>query len=126
MVASGRAPRCQSFFTGVGEPRRVVGVQPAPPLGARCPGSPVSELFSEVATSDLVKVAYGLTPAEVHLMWDTAPPRMPIPRPTLLSEDEHRPPSSFKRTTRAAETRGRSSGRGLRSADSARSSGSSR
>ncbi len=31
--------------------------------------------------SDLVNAAYGLTPEEVKLMWDTAPPRMPIPRP---------------------------------------------
>lgn len=30
--------------------------------------------------SDLVNAAYGLTPDEVQLMWDTAPPRMPIPR----------------------------------------------
>lgn len=27
--------------------------------------------------SDLVNEAYGLTPAEVALMWQTAPPRMP-------------------------------------------------
>jgi Eco57I restriction-modification methylase len=31
--------------------------------------------------SDLVNEAYGLTPEEVGLMWETAPPRMPIPRP---------------------------------------------
>jgi hypothetical protein len=28
--------------------------------------------------SDLVNAAFGLTPAEVKLMWDTAPPRMPF------------------------------------------------
>ena len=28
--------------------------------------------------SDLVNDAYGLTPEEVRLMWDTAPPRMPL------------------------------------------------
>ena len=28
--------------------------------------------------SDLVNQAYGLTPAEIDLMWKTAPPRMPI------------------------------------------------
>ena len=28
--------------------------------------------------SDLVNQAYGLTPEEVQLMWDTAPPRMPF------------------------------------------------
>ncbi|MEX0271334.1 DNA methyltransferase, partial [Leptolyngbyaceae cyanobacterium UHCC 1019] len=30
--------------------------------------------------SDLVNQAYGLTPAEIDLMWNTAPPRMPIHR----------------------------------------------
>jgi hypothetical protein len=28
--------------------------------------------------SDLVNEAYGLTPDEVRLMWETAPPRMPF------------------------------------------------
>ena len=31
--------------------------------------------------SDLVNQAYSLTPAEIDLMWQTAPPRMPIPQP---------------------------------------------
>jgi hypothetical protein len=31
--------------------------------------------------SDLVNEAYGLTSDEVNLLWDTAPPRMPIPDP---------------------------------------------
>ena len=31
--------------------------------------------------SDLVNSAYGLTPEEIELMWDTAPPRMPITPP---------------------------------------------
>ena len=35
----------------------------------------------EHTLSDLVNQAYGLTPAEIDLMWDTAPPRMPIDRP---------------------------------------------
>jgi hypothetical protein len=30
---------------------------------------------------DLVNHAYGLTPAEIALVWQTAPPRMPIPPP---------------------------------------------
>jgi hypothetical protein len=34
----------------------------------------------EQQVSDLVNAAYGLTPAEVALMWETAPPRMPITR----------------------------------------------
>ena len=37
----------------------------------------------ECALSDLVNQAYGLTPEEIKLLWQTAPPRMPIPPPTL-------------------------------------------
>ena len=36
----------------------------------------------ERTLSDLVNQAYCLTPAEIGLMWKTAPPRMPIPSPT--------------------------------------------
>lgn len=32
----------------------------------------------ERRVSDVVNAAYGLTPAEVALLWQTAPPRMPI------------------------------------------------
>ncbi|MBL8793751.1 MAG: hypothetical protein JNM56_07600 [Planctomycetia bacterium] len=47
---------------------------------------PARLLATEVLTlerqiSDLVNAAYGLTPDEIQLMWDTAPPRMPLPRP---------------------------------------------
>lgn len=38
-------------------------------------------LHLERTLSDLVNQAYGLTPEEIALLWDTAPPRMPIPRP---------------------------------------------
>ena len=49
--------------------------------------APARVLATEALTlerqlSDLVNAAYGLTPAEVQLMWDTAPPRMPIAPPT--------------------------------------------
>jgi hypothetical protein len=37
----------------------------------------------ERTLSDLVNQAYGLTPTEIELMWQTAPPRMPIPPPTI-------------------------------------------
>ena len=33
--------------------------------------------------SDLGNVAYGLTPEEVALLWETAPPRMPISNPSV-------------------------------------------
>jgi|SRR5271166_1035654 len=35
----------------------------------------------EQQVSDLVNAAYGLTPAEVQFMWETAPPRMPLLAP---------------------------------------------
>ena len=35
----------------------------------------------ERRVSDLVNAAYGLTPDEIKLMWDTAPPRMPLANP---------------------------------------------
>ena len=35
----------------------------------------------ETRVSDLVNAAYGLTPEEIALMWQTAPPRMPISSP---------------------------------------------
>ena len=38
-------------------------------------------LTLERTLSDLVNQAYALTPAEIDLMWQTAPPRMPIPLP---------------------------------------------
>ena len=49
--------------------------------------TPARALAAEALTlerqvSDLVNAAYNLTPAEVQLMWDTAPPRMPISQPS--------------------------------------------
>ena len=41
----------------------------------------VEALRLENEISCLVNEAYGLTPEEIALMWETAPPRMPIPRP---------------------------------------------
>jgi hypothetical protein len=47
-------------------------------------------LALERILSALVSQAYGLTPAEIALMWKTAPPRMPIPPlgrfPTAVAE----------------------------------------
>ena len=40
-------------------------------------------LTLERTLSDLVNQAYALTPAEIDLMWKTAPPRMPIPHPRV-------------------------------------------
>jgi hypothetical protein len=43
-------------------------------------------LTLERTLSDLVNQAYGLTPAEIAMMWRTAPPRMPIPWPLGMRE----------------------------------------
>ena len=40
----------------------------------------------ERTLSDLVNQAYGLTPAEIELMWKTAPPRIPIPATSGLPD----------------------------------------
>jgi hypothetical protein len=40
----------------------------------------------EQRISDLVNEAYGLTPAEVRLMWETAPPRMPVAPPPGIGD----------------------------------------
>jgi hypothetical protein len=40
----------------------------------------------ERTLSDIVSQAYALNPAEIELLWRTAPPRMPIPSPFLSSE----------------------------------------
>ena len=37
----------------------------------------------EEQISDLVNAAYGLTPDDVRLLWQTAPPRMPLAAPLL-------------------------------------------
>ena len=39
----------------------------------------------ERTQSDLVNEAYALTPAEIELMWQTVPPRMPIPLPSIMA-----------------------------------------
>ena len=49
-------------------------IEPASALAAET-------LQLERTVSDLVNQAYALTSAEIALMWQTAPPRMPIPPP---------------------------------------------
>jgi len=66
-------------------PLTVAGVQGLREEFARTIG-PARSLAAETlklerTLSDLVNQAYGLTPAEIALMWETAPPRMPIPPP---------------------------------------------
>jgi hypothetical protein len=43
-------------------------------------------LTLERTLSDLVNQAYALTPAEITLMWQTAPPRMPIPQAAIAPQ----------------------------------------
>ena len=44
------------------------------------PAQAAEALQLERQISDLVNEAYGLTPDEVTLLWETAPPRMPFAR----------------------------------------------
>ena len=80
--------------TWVAEVKRIRGKkQPLSSVGLRALRDeytrtiePARGLAAETMTlertlSDLVNQAYGLTPAEIALMWQTAPPRMPIPTP---------------------------------------------
>ena len=79
---------CDAF---VAEVRRARGARrPLTPAGLaavreawRESVAPVAERLREAerlehALSDIVNEAYGLTPDEVRLMWETAPPRMPL------------------------------------------------
>ena len=68
------------FRPDVLAPRLTAFTLPADVAAAR-PKLAAEALALEHKVSDLVNEAYGLTPAEIRLMWDTAPPRMPIPRP---------------------------------------------
>ena len=57
----------------------------------------------ERTLSALVNQAYGLTPAEIDLMWKTAPPRMPILLPaTWFLQGSRRPPAITKKTKQAS------------------------
>ena len=49
-------------------------IEPARALAAKA-------LTLECTLSDLVNQAYALTPAEIELLWQTAPSRVPIPPP---------------------------------------------
>ena len=85
-------PKLQHWATWVSEVKRIRGRnQPLSSAGLQALRDeytrtiePTRALAAEVLSlertlSDLVNQAYGLTPAEVELMWKTAPPRMPIP-----------------------------------------------
>jgi hypothetical protein len=61
-------------YTGPAESPDTRTIDPARALA-------VETLKLDRTLSDLVNQAYGLTPAEIDLMWQTAPPRMPIPPP---------------------------------------------
>ena len=94
LIASGRADDFKEtvllpdFFTDI-FCGLLVRIEPALALAAET-------LKLERTLSDLVNQAYGLTPAEIALMWQTAPPRMPVP-PTGAP---HRPTEARLQTTR--------------------------
>ena len=50
-------------------------------------------LTLERTLSDLVNQAYALTPAELALVWQTAPPRIPVPPPRFPGRESHGRPT---------------------------------
>jgi hypothetical protein len=52
-------------------------------IGTIEPALAAETLNLEHTHSDLVNQACGLPPAEIELMWKTAPPRMPMPPPAF-------------------------------------------
>ena len=45
-------------------------------------GATAAEYPEAVLDTQLERIPRPLTPDEIALIWETAPPRMPIPRPT--------------------------------------------
>ena len=72
-----RQPKGASFSPKVMKQLREVYNEYAPAIQSR----QTQALILENQLSDLVNQAYGLTPEDIDLLWKTAPPRMPIPRP---------------------------------------------
>ncbi len=75
--------REHALLQRVGHKRsRILSAVPAPPRTLEPAGAPAAEALAlERTLSDLVNQAYGLTPAQIDLMWQTAPPRIPLPQP---------------------------------------------
>ena len=65
-VIAARVHSLRDEYTGTIEPARALGAETLSPDRIR---------------SDLVNPSYALTPAEIDLMWKTAPPRVPIRPP---------------------------------------------
>ena len=66
-LSPSRLAQLRAAFADTAEPARVMRA---------------SALGDERALSDIVNRAYGLTPEDIALMWRTAPPRMPLARPS--------------------------------------------
>ena len=73
-----RKPKGSGFSPKALQEVREVYNDYAPPIQTRR----AEALTLETQLSDLVNQSYGLAPEEIDLMWKTAPPRMPIPKPT--------------------------------------------
>jgi len=85
-VLAQEAPQANAFGALAWIRAKALWVEPAP-LGRQRSRDVKDERFIAAAlsanakASDLVNQAYALTPSEIALMWQTAPPRMPIPPP---------------------------------------------
>lgn len=76
-VRKGRG-KARKFTVAAQRGLREAYVEAVEPAKARA----VEAQALELRLGTLVEAAYGLTPDEVRLLWDTAPPRMPTPRPS--------------------------------------------
>ena len=61
-------------------------VAPGPSGSTKKPARALTAYFLKLEPTlcDLVSRACALTPAEIELVWKTAPPRMPMPAPTTV------------------------------------------
>jgi hypothetical protein len=80
LAAEVKKARGRSKLLSVGDVKRLKEEHVASVVPLQTLADEASSL--ERLISDLVNGAYGLTPDEIALMWETAPPRMPTPRPT--------------------------------------------
>ena len=78
-VKKGRSPASRKKGLGVQDVKRLKDEFAASVVPLKRLAGEADALERRV--SDIVNAAFGLTPDEVKLMWDTAPPRMPITPP---------------------------------------------
>jgi len=61
-------------------PSQLIDERPAPP-------ELIVDTLLQLTTYPIEVISYALTPAAAALMWQAAPPRMPVPSPATRSEE---------------------------------------